>query len=195
MTTFVLATANAHKAEEMRAILGPLAIELRSRPNEVDEVDETSDSLEGNALLKARALVEATGEAAIADDTGLFVDALEGRPGVHSARYAGADASYCDNVVKLLEELARVPSTQRTARFRTVIVVTYPNGEWSSVEGILEGSITLSARGSGGFGYDAVFAPRDSDGRTLAEMTSGEKNAVSHRGVALRALSVTLGRE
>jgi XTP/dITP diphosphohydrolase len=106
MTSFVLATANRHKAEEMRAVLSQLDIEVLVRPDEVPEVDETEDSLEGNALLKAVALVDATGEAAIADDTGLFVDALDGRPGVFSARYAGEGASYHDNVVKLLGELA-----------------------------------------------------------------------------------------
>lgn len=191
MTTFVLATANPHKADEMRAILAPLSIELLARPDDVPEVDETEETLEANALLKARALVGATGEGAVADDTGLFVDALGGRPGVHSARYAGPDASYHDNVERLLGELRDVP-VPRTARFRTVVVVAYPSGEWFSVEGVLEGTISLSPRGDGGFGYDPVFAPNDAAGRTLAEMTSDEKNAMSHRGNALRALAEAL---
>ena len=122
MTTFVLSTANAHKAVEMRAVLTPLGIELLERPGDVADVDETGETLEANALLKARALVEATGHAAIADDTGLFVDALDGRPGVRSARYAGETATYDENVTKLLAELVEVPEP-RTARFVTVICV------------------------------------------------------------------------
>lgn len=175
----------------MRAILAPLNIELLARPDDVPEVDETEETLEANALLKARALVGATGEAAVADDTGLFVDALGGRPGVHSARYAGPDASYHDNVERLLGELRDVPAP-RIARFRTVVVVAYPGGEWFSVEGVLEGTISLGPCGDGGFGYDPVFAPNDAAGRTLAEMTLDEKNAMSHRGHALRALAKAL---
>jgi XTP/dITP diphosphohydrolase len=179
---FVLATANAHKADEMRAILKPLGIELLARPRDVPEVDETEDTLEGNALLKARALVVATGLPAIADDTGLFVDALDGRPGVHSARYAGEDASYQDNVTKLLGELIDVAAPRR-ARFRSVIAVAYPQGDWFSVAGVLEGTICLEARGERGFG----------DHRTLGELTPDEKNRVSHRALALRELAEKLG--
>jgi XTP/dITP diphosphohydrolase len=187
MARFVLATANAHKVDEMRVILGPLGVELLERPLDVAEVGETEDTLEGNALLKARALSHATGLAAIADDTGLFVDALDGRPGVKSARYAGERASYEDNVVKLLGELANAPAPRR-ARFRTVIAVAYAEGEWFSVEGVLEGTIAMSARGAGGFGYDPVFELCGDDRRTLAELSADEKNVVSHRGLALRAL-------
>jgi XTP/dITP diphosphohydrolase len=189
---FVLATANAHKAEEMRAILRPLALELLARPRDVPEVNETEDTLEGNALLKARALVVATGLPAIADDTGLFVDALDGRPGVYSARYAGEDASYQENVTKLLAELKDV-SAPRRAVFRSVIAVAYPQNEWFSVEGLLEGRICLEPRGERGFGYDPVFELVGSDHRTLAELTPDEKNKVSHRAVALRALAEKLG--
>ncbi len=187
MARFVLATANAHKGDEMRAILGPFGVELVDRPTNVAEVDETEDTLEGNALLKARALSRATGLAAIADDTGLFVDALDGQPGIKSARYAGERASYEDNVAKLLAELATTPEP-RTARFRTVIAVAYFQGEWFSVEGELEGTIAVSARGTGGFGYDPVFELRGVDRRTLAELSEVEKNEVSHRARALRAL-------
>jgi len=187
MARFVLATGNVHKGNEMRAILGPLGVELVDRPHGAAEVDETEDTLEGNALLKARALSQATGLAAIADDTGLFVDALGGHPGVRSARYAGERASYEDNVAKLLAELAATPEP-RTARFRTVIAVAYPEGEWFSVEGELEGTIAVSARGAGGFGYDPVFELRGVDRRTLAELSEEEKNVVSHRARALRAL-------
>ena len=192
MTTFVLATANPHKAEEMQALLGELQIDVMARPSHVPDVEETEETLEGNSLLKARALVAATGMAAIADDTGLFVDALDGRPGVYSARYAGEHATYEENVQKLLGELQGTRAEQRTARFRSVIVVAYPNGEWFSVEGILEGSITENPVGSNGFGYDPVFAPSHAGGKTLAEMSSAEKNEVSHRGNALRALALAL---
>jgi XTP/dITP diphosphohydrolase len=194
MSTFVLATANLDKATEMREILAPLGVELLARPDDVAEVDETEDTLEGNALLKARALVEATGRAAIADDTGLFVDALAGRPGVRSARYAGEQASYADNVDLMLAELATVEAP-RSARFVTAIVVAYPGGDWFGVEGVLEGTITTSARGESGFGYDPVFSPNDGDGRTLAQLTPAQKNSVSHRGRALRALAEKLGAQ
>jgi XTP/dITP diphosphohydrolase len=184
VTTFVLATANSHKAEEMRAVLSALDIQLVARPADVPDVDETEDTLEGNATLKARALVEATGCAAIADDTGLFVEALDGRPGVHSARYAGEYASYEDNVA----------ASRRGAQFRTVIVVAYPDRESSMIMGTLDGSITLIPRGEEGFGYDSVFEPADMGGRTLAEMTPEDKNAISHRGNALRALAYMLAK-
>jgi XTP/dITP diphosphohydrolase len=194
MASFVLATANRHKAEEMRAVLRGLDIEVLARPDDAPEVDETEDSLEGNALLKARALVDATGKAAIADDTGLFVDALDGRPGVHSARYAGERATYDDNVEKLLGELDGVAPQDRTARFRTVIAVAYPNGESFWVEGVLEGTITETPMGGGGFGYDPVFTPSDGDGRTLAELAPDEKNEISHRGRALRAFGLEMAQ-
>ncbi len=192
MTTFVLATANPHKSLEMRAVLSELGVELLERPDDVPEVDETEATLEGNALLKARTLVAATGRAAIADDTGLFVDALEGRPGVFSARYAGEHASYDDNVAQLLGELEAVPQESRAARFRTVIAVVYPSGEELCVEGVLEGRIATGRRGANGFGYDPVFEVLGTGGRTLAELTPEEKNALSHRGRALRALAQVL---
>ena len=193
--SFVLATANRHKAEELRQVLAALGIEVEDRPDDVGDVDETEDTLEENALLKARALVAASGRAAIADDTGLFVDALDGRPGVRSARYAGATASDLENVARLLGELEGVAPSARSARFRTVIAVEYPDGRSLWVDGVLEGSIAVQPRGDHGFGYDAVFVPANVDGRTLAEMTSEEKNRVSHRGHALRALGATLAAQ
>ena len=193
MTTFVLATANAHKAEEIRAVLSPLGVELRDRPEDVPDVEETGTTLEENALLKARAIARATGLAAIADDTGLFVDALDGAPGVRSARYAGEDASYDDNVTRLLRELADVPAP-RTARFITVIAVAYPDGKTLCVRGELNGVIAGARHGDQGFGYDPVFVPDEADGRTLAQMGAREKNDVSHRGRALRALGEELAR-
>lgn len=188
MTTFVLATANPHKTEEMRAVLGELGIDLLARPDDVPEVQENEVTVEGNALLKARALVEATGHAAIADDTGLFVDALDARPGVFSARYAGENATYDENVTKLLAEMSDVDDIGRTAVFRTVVCVAYPSGESRCVEGSLPGRIARERRGSNGFGYDPVFEPSDAGGRTLAELTPEEKNANSHRSRALHAL-------
>jgi len=191
MTTFVLATANPHKTVEMESVLNALNIQVLPRPNNVPDVDETEDTLEGNALLKAQALVLATGHASVADDTGLFVDALNGEPGVYSARFAGQGASDQDNVEKLLSNLAGV-TEPRTARFRTVICVAYPDGSSLSVEGVLEGSIGTEPKGSNGFGYDPVFLPAHAGGKSLAEMTLEEKNATSHRGNALRSLAEAL---
>ena len=193
MTTFVLATANPHKTEEMRAVLGELGIQLLPRPSDLPDVEENEVTLEGNALLKARALVHATGHAAIADDTGLFVDALGGRPGAFSARYAGENATYDANVAKLLGELVDVPAIDRGASFRTVIAVAYPSGMSMCVEGVLEGRITTARRGENGFGYDPVFEPISAGGRTLAEFSAQEKNENSHRSRALRSLVEVLG--
>lgn len=190
----VLATANPGKAEEIAAVLGP-EFELVPRPASVPDVEEDADTLEGNARLKAVAIVAATGEAALADDTGLEVDALGGAPGVHSARYAGPEGDSAANRRKLLAELDRVGArtpAERRARFRTVLVLRHPDGRESAAEGTVEGHIALEMRGEGGFGYDSLFVPDDDPtgrGRTFAEMEAGEKNAVSHRGRALRALA------
>ncbi len=190
--TFVLATANAHKANEMRAVLAEVGIDVVARPASVPDVAETSDTLEGNALLKAHAICVAIGRPAIADDTGLFVEALGGAPGVHSARYAGPSATDADNVRKLLNELSEVDRADRVAQFRTVIAVAYPDGSALSVEGSLDGWIVDEPRGERGFGYDPVFASAELGGRTLAEVTADEKNAVSHRARALAALAARL---
>ena len=194
MTTFVLSTTNPHKVEEMRAFFSALDVRVRPRPEDMPDVEETSNTLEGNALLKARAM-SATGVTAVADDTGLFVDALEGRPGVRSARYAGPAASDADNVAKLLRELEPFAHDRRGACFRTVIAVSFPDGRFFLVDGVLEGAIAMSPRGLYGFGYDPVFLARDTPGRTLAELTLDEKNAVSHRGRALRELADKLRSE
>ena len=156
--TFVLATANAHKADEMRSVLAEVGIDVVARPVTVPDVAETSDTLEGNALLKAHAICGASGQPAIADDTGLFVEALGGEPGVHSARYAGPSAIDADNVRKLLSELSEVDRADRGAQFRTVIAVAYPDGSALTVEGSLDGWIVDEPRGERGFGYDPVFA-------------------------------------
>jgi XTP/dITP diphosphohydrolase len=160
----------------------------------VPDVVEDGDTLLDNARLKAVALVAATGLAAVADDTGLEVDALGGAPGVYSARYAGEDVTYADNVAKLLSELAKQPDAggARRARFRTVALVAFPDGSELWAEGVVEGSITEVASGQGGFGYDPVFAPLDDDGRTFAEMTAQEKHDISHRGRAFRSLADAL---
>lgn len=188
----VTATANPHKVDEIAAILGD-AVELLPRPSEVGDVVEDADTLEGNARLKAVAICEATGSAAVADDTGLEVDALGGAPGVHSARYAGPDGDSAANLAKLLVELDGVPASDRTARFRTVALVRRPDGSEVVTHGVVEGVIIDEPRGVGGFGYDPVFVPADGDGSTFAEMTDDAKNAISHRGRAFRALKDALG--
>ena len=184
----VLATANPDKAREIADALA--GFELVARPAEVPDVDETADTLEGNARLKAQALCRATGEAAVADDTGLEVEALAGRPGVFSSRFAGPQATYADNVAKLLADLDGV--ADRRARFRTIALVAFPDGREVLAEGTVNGHIATSARGEHGFGYDPVFVPDEDDGRTFAEMTLAEKQAVSHRGRAFRALAQAL---
>jgi XTP/dITP diphosphohydrolase len=190
----VLATANPDKAREIADLLQ--GFEVAPRPAEVGDVDETADTLEGNARLKAAAVaavVAVAGEVAVADDTGLEVDALGGRPGVWAARYAGEDATYADNVVKLLSELEGVPPGEgRRARFRTVALAAWPDGREVVAEGTVEGEIAMAARGEGGFGYDPVFVPDGSGGRTFAEMTAAEKNAMSHRARAFAALVARL---
>ncbi len=194
----VLATANPDKAAEIAAIVAGVAgdrVELVSRPATVAEVEETGDTLEDNARLKAHALVAATGLPAMADDTGLEVDALDGAPGVYSSRFAGEHASYDDNVAKLLTELAAAGASgppARRARFRTVAVASFPGGREVVAHGVVEGTIAGERRGSGGFGYDPVFVPDGGDGRTFAQMSPAEKNASSHRARAFRALVVGL---
>jgi XTP/dITP diphosphohydrolase len=184
----VVASQNPDKIREVEEVLDSLALPIEIvRGYEWPEVEETEDTLEGNALLKARVVAAYTGHAAVADDTGLEVRALGGAPGVFTARYAGPDASYADNVAKLLAELEGVED--RRARFRTAVALVDPSGGEVVVEGLLEGSVALEARGTGGFGYDPVFLV---DGRTLAEIPPAEKNAISHRAVALRALAGAL---
>ncbi len=192
MIELVCASANPDKVVEIAALLEGVAV-LLPRPPEVPDVVEDADTLEGNARLKAAAICAASGRPAVADDTGLEVDALGGAPGVYAARYAGDGVTYADNREKLLAELADVPERDRTARFRTVAMVVRPDGSETVVEGVCEGLITLTERGARGFGYDAVFAPRDGDGRTFAEMSDAEKNAISHRGRAFVALAAALG--
>ncbi|HML01098.1 MAG TPA: RdgB/HAM1 family non-canonical purine NTP pyrophosphatase [Acidimicrobiales bacterium] len=195
---FVMASANRDKASEIAAILEAelgQAVELLPRPEQIGEVEETGETLEDNARLKADALLRATGIAAMADDTGLEVEALGGAPGVYSSRYAGEHASYAENVAKLLAALAEVGATgpdQRRARFRTVAVARFAGGREVVAEGKVDGTIAPGRRGEGGFGYDPVFVPDGGDGRSFAEMSPAEKHACSHRGRAFRALAVGL---
>jgi len=186
----VIATKNADKIPEIAAVLSQVLPDLEIVTNlEFPDVDETGSTLEENALLKARSAAEATGLASIGDDTGLEVDALEGRPGVHTARFAGPDATYADNRTKLLADLAGIG--ERTARFRTAVAFTDPDGTEFVVSGSVEGRIAESERGSGGFGYDPVF---EVDGTTFSEMGEDFKNSISHRARALAALADRLIR-
>jgi XTP/dITP diphosphohydrolase len=194
-TQLVLASANPDKAAEIAAVLyESLDVELLPRPDNVPDVVEDGETLHDNARLKARALVVATGLPSVADDTGLEVDALGGAPGVLSARYAGEDVTYADNVAKLLTELDARPDHggARVARFRTVALISFPDGSELWAEGSVEGKIADQPSGSGGFGYDPVFVPDEGGGRTFAEMTPDEKHAISHRGRAFRAVAEAL---
>jgi XTP/dITP diphosphohydrolase len=192
----VLASANPDKAAEIAEILGPVpGVHLHPRPPSVPDVEETGDTLVENARLKAEALRDATGLAAVSDDTGLEVDALGGAPGVYSARFSGEGATYSSNVAKLLAELDRVGATapsQRTAAFRSVALLAFPDGRELWAEGTVTGVITPQPLGQGGFGYDPVFAPDGFGGRTFAQMSAEEKHASSHRGRAFRALAELL---
>lgn len=188
----VLASANPKKVAELREILGD-RFALVPRPVEVPDVVEDADTFVGNARLKAAALVAATGLAALADDSGLEVDALGGAPGVISARYAGEDASDADNVDRLLTEMAAHPDPgDRRARFRCVIVLQRPDGTEVVADGTVEGHIAVQPRGGGGFGYDPVFVPDQGDGSTFGEMDPAAKHAISHRGKALASLEAQL---
>jgi XTP/dITP diphosphohydrolase len=189
---FVLATANPDKAREIEAVLadaGLARVELIARPGHVPDVDEGAETLEDNARLKAEALCTATGLPAIADDTGLEVDALDGAPGVWSARFAGEDATYADNVALLLERLVGVEQARRGARFATVALARWPDGREVAAFGEVAGTIAVAPRGEEGFGYDPVFIPDEGDGRTFAEMSAAEKHGLSHRGRAFRTLA------
>ena len=190
-----MASANPDKVTEIAAVLrGALEVELLPRPPEVPDVVEDGETLLDNARLKAQALVAATGLPAVADDTGLEVQALGGAPGVYSARYAGEDVTYADNVAKLLSELDALPDDggSRAARFRTVALVAFPDGTELWAEGVVDGTIARQAQGSAGFGYDPVFVPAEGGGATFADMTPEAKHAISHRGRAFRALAAAL---
>lgn len=198
MKTIVIASNNAHKAREIATALDFPGWEFRTLRELGLESDpaEDADSFEGNARIKARAArVESGGKAVLADDSGLAVDALDGAPGVYSARYAGEDATDADNNAKLLAALADVPDDRRTGRFVCTLVFIDEDGAETVAHGTIEGRIGHEERGEHGFGYDPLFLPDVfGDGRTLAEALPEEKNAVSHRGNALRVLRAKLAR-
>ncbi|HET6950007.1 MAG TPA: RdgB/HAM1 family non-canonical purine NTP pyrophosphatase [Acidimicrobiales bacterium] len=190
----LLATGNAHKVAEVQAILGEgWRVEARD-----PGVEETGATFEENALLKARALAAATGETAVADDSGIEIDALGGAPGVRSARWTGEG----DWIARVLRELDGVPAAERGCRYVCAAAVVRPGGGGGRagdgcevvVRGTVEGRIAAAARGTGGFGYDPLMVPAEGDGRTFAEMSDAEKHALSHRGRAFRALAARLGR-
>lgn len=181
----VLATNNQHKLSEMRAILGGFFDKLYSLADlgiDVD-VEETGSTLQENSYIKAKAICDLTGKIALADDTGLMVDALNGAPGVYSARYAGEEHDDAKNRALLLENLKN--AADRSAHFATVITICYPNGDVLSAEGRVDGYITTEEHGEHGFGYDSLFMCPEL-GKTFAEASQEEKNSVSHRGRALR---------
>ena len=184
---FVVASANPDKVREIHELLGD-HYQLVPRPDSVPEVEETGTTLEENARLKAVALVDATGQAAVADDTGLEVDALDGAPGVYASRYSGEHATYASNVAKLIGALTSVPVDRRTARFRTVAIARFPDGREVVAEGVMAGTIADAPRGTNGFGYDPVFVPAEGDGRTFAEMTPVEKHRLSQKSLASTAV-------
>ena len=181
----VLATRNRHKVIELVALLGDLDIKIRTLDEfpGAPEVVEDGDTCEANAVKKARAIADFTGLPAVADDTGLEVDALGGRPGVYAARYAGEDATYEDNCQKLLRELMGVPRERRTARFLTVAALALPSDGVRVAQGTLDGVITEEASGTSGFGYDPVFLIPEL-GKTLAQLSADQKNTISHRAKA-----------
>jgi XTP/dITP diphosphohydrolase len=181
----VCASANPDKVLEIAAILDGV-VELLPRPPDVPEVVEDADTLIDNARLKAAAICSATGLPAVSDDTGLFVDAIGGAPGIYAARYAGEDATYADNRAKLLRELG--DTDNRSAQFVSAVMVVWPDGRELAVEGVCPGTIATTELGDRGFGYDAVFIPDDGDGRSFAQMSDDEKNQISHRARAFHAL-------
>lgn len=186
MDNIVLASRNEHKIEELKATLADLPVELVSALDypQLEEVEEDKPTLEGNAVKKAEYVYRETGLPALADDTGLEVDALDGRPGVFSARYAGENATYQDNVNKLLDEIEGVPSEDRGAQFRTVAALVSDKGIFT-FEGICRGVILEEERGDKGFGYDPIFRPEDYK-QTFAELDAKVKNKISHRGKAIQ---------
>ena len=188
----VLATHNSHKKTEMNTLLAPLGISIVGLDDfpQIGDIEETGTTLLENSLIKARSVHQITGLPSLADDTGLEVDALDGAPGVYSARFAGENPTYGDNINKLLSKLDGVSSEKRTARFRTVIAFVDGKTELFT-EGIIEGLITVEPRGYDGFGYDPIFLP-ETESKTFAEMSQERKNQISHRGRALARMQIKL---
>lgn len=190
---FIIATNNPKKLKELERILKPLGVEAISAKAagvKLDEVEETGETFAENAFLKANAAYKLTGMPSIADDSGLSVDALNGAPGVYSARYAGENATDKDRINKLLDEMQNIPKDKRAAHFTSSICCILPNGEKIAVEGICNGTIGYEPVGDGNFGYDPVFIYNND--KTFAQMTSEDKDQVSHRGNSLRMLQTEL---
>ena len=185
---WIIATGNPHKLQELQRILEPLGITARSLKQmgfSVEDVEETGTTFEENAYIKAKAVCDRTGRPAVADDSGLCVDALNGAPGIFSARYGGEGLTDADRTQKLLNAMAAVPAQERTARFVSAVCCVWPSGETLTVRGECEGTIGFAPVGENGFGYDPVFMVGS---KSFAQLSAEEKDAVSHRGRALAAL-------
>ncbi len=193
MKEAIIATHNPGKVKEFKEILEPKGYDVKSLAeiSFTEEIEETGHTFEENAILKAEAVAKAVNKMVIADDSGLSVDNLGGRPGVYSARYAGEQKDDQENIDKVLSELKGIEKEQRTARFRCALAVSIPGEETKTVEGHVEGYIAEEPRGEYGFGYDPIFIVKDKD-QTMAELTSDEKNKISHRADALKKLSKLL---
>ncbi len=195
MFRIVVGTRNAGKIHEIRTALADLPVEVTGVPDaDIPDVEETGTTFRENAIIKARYYCQQTGEFCLADDSGLEVDALNGAPGVYSARYAGENASDDDNNAKLLAALQGVPEAERSARFRSVLALAGPDGSLTLTDGVCEGLILVEAKGTDGFGYDPLFF-MPGLGKTLAEINVEEKNKISHRGNALKRLKQKLLQE
>lgn len=192
-TTVVVATGNAHKVTEIEAILAPVmpgtSFYALGELGDFPEPVENGDSFTENAIIKAQAACEQTGLPAVADDSGLVVDALSGEPGIMSARWAGVHGDDARNNAKLMREMEGMVDEDRTARFHSSVVLIYPDGSVLTGEGDCEGMIGREPKGENGFGYDPLFWPAETPGRTMAELEPAEKNAISHRGYALADLA------
>ncbi|MBC9025923.1 MULTISPECIES: XTP/dITP diphosphatase [Bacillus] len=193
MKEAIIATHNPGKVKEFKEILEPRGYDVKSLAEIgfTEEIEETGHTFEENAILKAEAVAKAVNKMVIADDSGLSIDNLGGRPGVYSARYAGEQKDDQANIEKVLSELKGIEKEQRTARFRCALAVSIPSEETKTVEGHVEGYIAEEPRGEYGFGYDPIFIVKDKD-KTMAELTSDEKNKISHRADALKKLSKLL---
>jgi len=195
MKEIIIATKNPGKAKEFAEIFAPMGVEVKTLLDfpEVPDVEETGTTFEENALIKANEIARLFGKPVLADDSGLEIDALDGRPGVYSARYAGEEKDNEANIQKVLQELEGVPEEMRTARFRAVLALVIPGNDPILVEGTCEGVILEEKRGTQGFGYDPIFYVPER-GKTMAEMAPEEKNSISHRGKALQKLKEVLGK-
>ncbi len=193
MKEAIIATHNPGKVKEFKEILEPRGYDVKSLAEIgfTEEIEETGHTFEENSILKAEAVAKAVNKMVIADDSGLSIDNLGGRPGVYSARYAGEQKDDQANIEKVLSELKGIEKEQRTARFRCALAVSIPGEETKTVEGHVEGYIAEEPRGEYGFGYDPIFIVKDKD-KTMAELTSDEKNKISHRADALKKLSKLL---